>query len=153
MTARGKNWEAILDAWHHQYRRDKRALILRGHPPVKMLSKNVNGKFRACFAGTGPPDYVGVASGRMVCFDAKDSRAARFPFSSLKDHQARDLSATDDHGGLAFIALRLRGAPSVVLWSELRADWWAWRRKESRVASCLGGIPMQSDGWISCLPI
>jgi len=149
--ARGTGWEARLDTWHDEYRRDRRALILRCHPPVRVLARQAAGRFRGVWAGKGPPDYAGVVGGRAVCFDAKDSRAARWPFSALAVHQAKDLSATEVNGGVAFIALRLRGAPSVLLWRELGPDWWAWRQGESSVASCPGGIPMAEDGWITCI--
>lgn len=157
MTRRGGGWEAQLDRLHDRYRRDRLATIFRVHPPVRVLADHGR-TFQACWGGEGPPDYAGVlAGGRAVLFDAKDCRAKRWSFGKLARHQARDLEACHIAGGLAFVALRIRGQALVLPWAELGPRWWAWRESTGARASVAGdeawAIPFDVDtgGWLAAV--
>lgn len=125
---RGRAWQGLLEHWHDEYRRDRRAVVWPTSPPVRVLSRvGANGQFRACWAGDGPPDYVGfVAGGQGVLFDAKDCSLDAWPLRDLERHQARDLEAAHVAGHRAFVALRLGGEGWVLPWSSLGPRWWAW---------------------------
>ena len=124
---RGKAWEAQLNHQHSKYRKAGRGAIWQTFPP-----RNARGVYLA----KSPPDFMGVLSdGRAVCFDAKDHRGKRFPFNKIKDHQAQDLQAVHDSGGVAFIALRLDGRRWWISWLAIGLAWWDWREKRSKRAS------------------
>lgn len=152
-------WEARLEAWHDDYRRNRLAYVIKCNPPIKLLSSPVKGRFRACFVGTGPPDYMGLADGRPVAFDAKDCTRARWPLADLARHQALDLEAHRKQGGVSAVALRLRGAGWWLPWEALHPLWWAVRRGEAvrgdaslSVDDCERlGRPIGSEGWLPCL--
>lgn len=149
--SRGLAWEVILERWHDAYRRDRRAVVLRCHPGVKMLAPpDKGGVFRAAFSGEGPPDFVGVVAGRGLVFDAKSTQAAKWPLAKLKDHQARDLSAWVANGGLAGLAVLIREQAVWFDWAVVGAAWWAWRRGEGGAASWGAemGKTFGDGGWI-----
>lgn len=148
---RGIAWQRALEGWHDAYRRGwcpdcgdfwrstcghpspgPLAVIHPCPPRVKVLGKvSAQGRFSACFAGDGPPDYAGTIrafSGRGVSFDAKSCAADRWPLASLELHQARDLEATMLAGGLAFVALLFEadGSGWVLPWARLGPAYWAW---------------------------
>lgn len=132
---RGLGWQAELDRWHDQYRRDQRAVVTRTHPPIVLLSRiGARGQFRACFEGKAPPDYIGRVAGVAVCFDAKESATSTWSFGLLEDHQARDLEAWSlDPSAVAALAIRFgSGECWWVDWRELGPRWWAWRELERR---------------------
>ena len=125
---RGKGWEARLDHQHTEYRRDRRAVIFKCHPEVKVI----NGR---AVRQKGPPDYLGRVGAVPVCFDAKEGQGDRWPFASLKRHQAVSLEAFAAEG-LAGIVLRLKGRGSWwVDWRDLGPLWWAWHETKARPAS------------------
>lgn len=156
---RGGAWEAQLDRLHDRYRRDRRAAIFRAHPPVGIIADHGK-RFTGFWAGDGPPDFVGLLyeSGRGVSFDAKDCRGRRWTFQHLPRHQARDLEAVHLAGGVAFIALRIRGQGVALPWAELGPLYWSWRNKApGSVASVTGAEPwacpfdVAGDGWLDAL--
>lgn len=118
-TNRGAGWEALLDAQHTEYRRDRRAVVHKTHPPAKLI------RGRLVHTAKGAVDFIGcLEGGRAVALDAKEGRGGRWPFSSLKRHQAVDLEAWTDRGALAGIALRLLAGAWWVPWSALGPLWW-----------------------------
>lgn len=141
---RGSAWEAQLERLHDRYRRDRLAVVLRVHPPVRMLADH--GKsFTGIWAGDGPPDFVGaLGDGRAVAFDAKTiERGQRFPLRMIARHQARDLEAVHLAGGLAFVAFRLKRQAYALPWSKLGPLFWSWRD----VVGAPRSVPV-SDWWL-----
>jgi len=140
---RGRAWETQLDYWHDQYRRDRRAFIVHTHPKVKKVGG------RLIYEKKAPPDYIGVASGRGVCFDAKSTKAERWPFSSLAQHQARDLEANQENGGISFVALQMPAGRFVVPWEWLGPLYWEGDRRSLKADDL--DVAMGADGWIGWL--
>lgn len=154
---KGGAWEAQLERLHDRYRRDRLAAIWRVHPPVIVRAARADRTFVGAWAGDGPPDFSGVlyANGRAILFDAKDCAARRWPLKDLQRHQARDLEAAHIAGGLAFVALRIRGEAIALPWAELGPVYWSWREgAEGAPASVAGTEPwvrpfdVAGDGWL-----
>lgn len=166
----GLAWELLLEEWHGRYRRAGRAVVLRGHPPVKLLSrKDDRGRFQACFQGDGPPDFFGCSwshRGRAVVLDAKATDRDRWPLDQLQKHQASDLEAVHLAGGLAFVALVFHlgssaGQGFVLAWDKLGPRWKTWRTSKRAapgeasltVLDCHDlGVPMRELGdWLGAM--
>ncbi|HYD02649.1 MAG TPA: Holliday junction resolvase RecU [Phycisphaerales bacterium] len=150
---RGSAWEAQLEALHDRYRREQLAVILRGHQPVTVQSKN-GSHFYGHFAGDGPPDFMGClgvkstwSPGRVVAFDAKDCQAKRFPLHQIERHQARDLEAVYLATGIAFIALRLQGEAFALPWAYLRESYWPWWESDERARKGSASL-VREDWWL-----
>ena len=160
MTARGRAWEAQLERLHDAYRRDRLAVVLRAHPPVR-VHEDRGPTFVGSWSASGPPDFVGLlASGRGLALDAKDCTAARWPLASLERHQARDLEAVHIAGGVAGVALRLAGDGYWLDWRDLGPRYWAWLERAGRAEKGTASLAVESwwrpfdvagAGWISCL--
>lgn len=153
----GRAWEARLLAWHHAYKQAGQAFVVQAPPPVKMISRPVKGRFMAAHMKEGPPDFVGVALGRAVCFDAKHTESSRWPLQDLQPHQARDLVAADRAGAFAFVALEIGGEGWILPWSALGPAWVAWatgraRRGEASLSpddiAALGLRMDPDEGWL-----
>lgn len=163
---RGKQWEATLSAFHAHYARKGDAYIIQTTPPAQRTKDG----FRSI--DVGAPDFVGVALGRPVLFEAKEARV-RWGFTNLvkrakrqaqtdSAHQAHALEQWQAAGGISFVALRLGGDYGrswVVPWRVLSPLWWTWwRTRKQRGAKPRASIdvawcsehawPMARDGWI-----
>lgn len=160
---RGQGLERYLDELHALYRSQGRACVFRTPPPVKLLRRLDKGQFVAVHLSEGPPDYTGFVGGRAVCFDAKECKDARWPFSHLPEHQADAFDAAQAQGAWCFIYLRLRGADFVLPWAGVGPRWRAWHEAKARAVAgsaslstvdCYGlGWLVTGKGWLVALPI
>lgn len=149
---RGKAWEARLDYQHSIYRAERRAVVFKTHPPAAMRGG------RLVYTTKGPPDYVGRAGARPVCFDAKEAAGDRWSFSKLARHQAVALEAFSlDPDALVGICLRLKGPGLTwwVDWSALGPVWWTWKESKTREVASLDlvwlgirGRPLRGADWL-----
>ena len=123
---RGMGWEAKLDHQHDQYRKAERnVVVFKAHPEVKVVDGRAIRK-------KGPPDYIGRAGPRPVCFDAKSGQGRRWGFGKLERHQAISLEAyAKAPNAIVGIALRLKDHGTWwIPWSVLGPLWWAWFKSE-----------------------
>lgn len=146
---RGESWERELSAQHAIYRRDKRATILRVHPEIRVTAVR-SGYLTGRFAGTGPPDFVGVLrDGQGVAADAKATAKDYLLMSAIPRHQAIDLTAWAEAGGMALILARLGDSEWVLDWRIVGAVWWA--RLPAWHPGDIGGTQMQGADWLSAI--
>jgi recombination protein U len=146
---RGKGWEQQIRVWNDRYRKEGRAWVCRTSAGIKQIGPSKGGRFQACYAAEGPPDFVGVADGRPVVFDAKDCTGRRWYLSQVKPHQARALEAAQKAGALAFVALRFGGDGWVLPWKALRPLWLDKAVASLTVADMNDlALVMDGQGWL-----
>lgn len=117
---RGKALEVRLAAMHQTYLVRGVARIHKAHPEAKM----VNG--RMVYSAKGPPDFIGtIAGGRSVVFDAKESSGKTFRLGNVPPHQAKDMEACVNLGGLAFLYVHTTVAEWVLPWESIRELYWS----------------------------
>lgn len=96
--------------------------------------------------GQTGPDFVCVArDGRVVAVEAKSTADARLPRAMVADHQAAALDAVHDAGGVALLAVELRGVGRYLApWRALR---WAGPRGGASIGAAeLAGYELLGDG-------
>lgn len=157
----GKAWEQRLEAWHARYRANGHACIFPTPPKVKVLSMGRGGRFTGCFAGDGPPDYTGIAGGMAVTFDAKSTKADRWPLGSVSKGQAQHLSDALRCGSFAFIALDHPSGLWVLPWDSLEGPWRAWAGARGRAQAGTASLTAEQieamgfrfgvDGWLDAV--
>ena len=103
--ARGDAFEALLSR-HHA------AALAEGLADVRKVGAPVvvgRGGAPKAWAGVGPADYVGtLRGGRSLVVEAK-STATRLSRADIAEHQREHLDACAALGGLALLAVELRG--------------------------------------------
>lgn len=154
MSTRAQAMELQLELQHRAYRAEGLAWVRKTEPAVKA----VGGVLK--YVGKGPPDFIGFIAdgGRGVVFDAKSTRAARWQYKWLKDHQARDLGEALDVGAHAFLVIKYGGGPLFMLpWSMLREEWWAWRKATGTTVSIADDdhrlVPLDGADWLATLEV
>ena len=125
---RGRQWEQLLELFHARYEGRGEAVVLRTPPPMRILRALSGGQFVAVYATEGPPDYVLLSRGIAIAAEAKDCVADRWQLSNLHEHQARRLSAWEEHGGLGVVLLRHQPSRTqwVLPWGTLAPIWTRW---------------------------
>ena len=115
---KGQSFEQFIEATNRHYRMAGVALVQKIPTP----SKNVKG--RIVYAAKSTVDFIGVALGAAVAFEAKETTGAkrkdgtRRPESSfqlfshnkpmISDHQIQFLDRWETMGGWAFVLIRFR---------------------------------------------
>lgn len=147
----GRAWERLLEAQHDKYRRKRLAVVFKTEPRRDRTGKYIE---------KAPPDYCGAIwpRGRAVCFDAKDCKIDRFDLRRIKPHQAQDLEAIHQAGGLAFLAIRMPAGQWVAGWAHLREHYQAWRKGEGKASINAADLdwfafPMTGGDWWEALDL
>ncbi len=133
--ARGDAFEAVLAPHHAVAAAEGIADVRKVGAPVVVGRR---GKPIA-WAGVGPADYVGtLRNGRSLVVEAK-STATRLSLADIPEHQRAHLDACAALGGLALLAVELRGrGVYVVEWAT--APWRVTKRTVTKVESRTLGV-------------
>lgn len=123
---RGKVLEQLLDMTHKQYMNSNRASIIRQNPEVTVLNMRGNQIVKGFYKEKGAPDYIGIGDGRVIIFDAKESRVERFELKNLHDHQFDELKRWHMQGATAFLIVSFahRNEDIYLLPFEMLAEAW-----------------------------
>jgi recombination protein U len=97
---RGKSFESQIDYTNRQYRLKGWALV----DQVPTPAKNIKG--RIIYEKKSTVDFIGIAHGRGLAFDAKSTKqTTRFDLKNIHEHQMDYLIQYQDQGGLAFVLI------------------------------------------------
>jgi recombination protein U len=149
---RGKALEHLIDRVNIQYKIKGIADIRKVPTPTKVF-KYERGRIRDGVFEKGEwVDYVGVAQGRAVAFDAKETReTTRFELDNVHDHQVEFLKSWHDQGAKAFLLVCFvkRDHEIYVLEYKDFVKWWEGSKNGGRksipydwfVANCFRAKP------------
>jgi penicillin-binding protein-related factor A (putative recombinase) len=162
---RGMGLEAVLDLAHDLYAKRGVALIRHYHLAARYRGGRQGASLVALQKDLQPVDYHGCVAGRMVVFDAKETKdRVSWSLDRAYGHQIERLYAWSRFGALAFFAIECAprhtlflvrtqsevspfGTPVVPIWP--RCDF------EVAVAHAVAGmviVPANSEGWYDWLP-
>ena len=102
---RGSALEDIINMTNEIYKRKGIALIQKIPTPIKPI--NIDKEKRvitlAYFEQKSTVDYIGVAQGIPICFDAKETALKSLPLANVHTHQIEFMKAFKEQGGEAFL--------------------------------------------------
>lgn len=102
--AKGKQFEARLDATFDYYDRTGFAAIEKTPEPMKPISSLGKGRFVACFEKKAQPDYKGILKGgREIMFEAKFTSTDRMEQSRVLQGQADYMDKHQRLGARCFV--------------------------------------------------
>jgi len=100
----------MLNHTNDMYRAKKLALIQKVPTPINPL--RLNGGDRtitlAYFEQKSTVDYIGVAQGVPVCFDAKETGRKSLPIQNIHAHQIEFMEDFQAQRGLAFLIVHFK---------------------------------------------
>jgi recombination protein U len=87
------------------YRTKGLALIQKVPTPITPIEFDQNTRTisLAYFEKKSTVDYIGVAQGIPLCFDAKETRRKSFPLINIHEHQIAFMRDFEKQGGVAFL--------------------------------------------------
>lgn len=102
---RGKALEQVVEMANRQYK-EKGLAIINKVPVEKGFNKREVYQF---YKEPSTVDFVGISIhkfGKMIAFDAKETKQKSLPFANIKAHQIEYLQNVKKHGGHAFFVVR-----------------------------------------------
>ncbi len=102
---RGSAFEELINMTNRLYMQRGVAVIQKVPTPITPVE--VNNKMHtitsAYFEKKSTVDYIGVAQGVPLCFDAKETQAKNLPVKNIHEHQLEFMRAFTRQGGVAFL--------------------------------------------------
>ena len=122
---RGKAFEKLIVLSNKYYAQKRWAAVEKVEPSFKTI-----GFYRkyayGYYEGPGFVDFVGVANGRSICFEAKSTNErTRFPLKNMNEKQYELLKDWDIQGSISFVLIEFEKRQVVFLlkFNQLR-KWW-----------------------------
>ena len=104
---RGSVLEEEINRTNEGYREQKLCLIQKVPTPITPI--NIDKESRhitlAYFDQKSTVDYIGVAQGYPVCFDAKESASTTFSLQNIHPHQVEFMRQFEEQEGIAFFLI------------------------------------------------
>ena len=102
---RGSTFEHMIDMTNDMYRSKGLALIQKVPTPITpmKLDAETSTITLAYFDKKSTVDFIGVAQGIPLCFDAKETTRQSFPLQNIHAHQMAFMEAFEQQKGLAFL--------------------------------------------------
>jgi len=104
---RGSAFEELIDLTNQLYAQKGLAVIQKVPTPITPVA--VDNKSRtitsAYFEKKSTIDFIGVAQGIPICFDAKETRQANFPLKNIHAHQIEFMEDFRKQKGVSFLLI------------------------------------------------
>ncbi|MCL1925318.1 MAG: Holliday junction resolvase RecU [Defluviitaleaceae bacterium] len=102
---RGSSFEEIINLTNELYREKNLAIIQKIPTPITPVSFEKNTKIitKAYFEKKSTVDYIGVAQGVPICFDAKETSQKSFSLQNVHEHQIKFMKDFVNQRGYAFL--------------------------------------------------
>ncbi|MCR4923601.1 MAG: Holliday junction resolvase RecU [Lachnospiraceae bacterium] len=104
---RGSTLEEIINRSNEKYLENKLCLIQKIPTPITPISIDKNSRHitLAYFDQKSTVDYIGVAQGVPVCFDAKECAVDTFALANIHEHQVEFMRSFEEQEGVAFFLI------------------------------------------------
>ncbi|MFI3173574.1 MAG: Holliday junction resolvase RecU [Bacillota bacterium] len=102
---RGSVLEEAINFVNERYQKQGLALFQKIATPITPVKIDPNNGTitQAYFEKHSTVDYIGVAQGVAICFDAKETANKSLPLKNIHAHQIEFMQAFQKQGGLAFL--------------------------------------------------
>lgn len=102
-SGRGSVLEEYINHTNLLYESKQMALIQKIPTPVKVTQKHGGIITQGFFEEKSTVDYVGVAQGVPICFDAKETKLKSLPLANIHLHQIEHMKKWKQQGGYSFL--------------------------------------------------
>lgn len=104
---RGSFLEELINLTNEKYKDNHLALVQKVPTPITPVKINPETKqiSLAYFEQKSTVDYIGVAQGIPICFDAKECATDRFPLANVHSHQVEFMEEFERQEGIAFFLI------------------------------------------------
>ena len=114
---RGSAFEEMVDMTNQLYAQRGLAIIQKVPTPITPIE--VDNKARtitsAYFEKKSTVDFIGVAQGLALCFDAKETRQLNLPLKNIHSHQVDFMESFRKQGGVSFLLVHFHTKGEIFL--------------------------------------
>lgn len=102
---RGNSFEQLINYTNEIYEKNNLALIEKIPTPIKPIELNNSNHTisLAYFEKKSTVDYIGVAQGVAICFDAKETAQKNLPLKNIHEHQIEFMEKFERQKGISFL--------------------------------------------------
>lgn len=102
---RGSAFEELINMTNHLYLQRSLAVIQKIPTPITPIEVNnaTHTITSAYFEKKSTVDYIGVAQGFALCFDAKETQYKNLPIKNIHSHQIEFMQAFQKQNGISFL--------------------------------------------------
>lgn len=114
---RGDTFEELINLANERYRTAGLALVQKIPTPIKPveLDPQRGNIKKAYFEKRSTVDYIGVAQGIPICFDAKNIQKEVLPLANIHEHQLEFMADFEKQEGISFFLIRFEAEEAVYL--------------------------------------
>lgn len=104
---RGASLEELINITNEKYREKKLALVQKIPTPIKPIKIDKESRHitLAYFDQKSTVDYIGIAQGYSIAFDAKECAKDVFPLANIHPHQVEFMKDFEEQKGISFLIL------------------------------------------------
>lgn len=104
---RGSTLEELINRTNEKYQENGLALVQKIPTPITpiKIDKEKHQITLAYFEQKSTVDYIGVAQGIPICFDAKECASDTFSLQNIHEHQVAFMKNFEKQGGIAFFLI------------------------------------------------
>ncbi len=104
---RGSTLEELINRTNEKYRENRLCLVQKVPTPITPIKIDKSNKqiTLAYFDQKSTVDYIGLAQGIPICFDAKECAVDTYSLSNVHEHQVKFMQDFEAQDGIAFILL------------------------------------------------
>jgi len=128
---RGSAFEHLLNMTNEKYMEHKLAAVQKISTPITPMKFEPETHLitKAYFEKKSTVDYIGVAKGVPVCFDAKETSLKYLPLQNIHPHQMEFMASFREQKGLAFLLVNFTDKSECFLlpFEQLEKYWTAAR--------------------------
>ena len=145
---RGSTLEEKINFSNQLYRQEGIAVIQKIPTPITPVEVD-NKKHTitlAYFDAQSTVDYIGIAQGIGICFDAKETGLKSLPVQNIHAHQLQFMEDFNRHGGVAFLLVHFSGVGKYFfLPIEVLKHYWQQAQKGGRKSIPLSAFEEQYE--------
>lgn len=104
---RGSFLEELINLTNDKYSANSLALVQKIPTPITPINMDSSTKqiTLAYFEKKSTVDYIGVAQGLPICFDAKECSSDSFSLQNIHEHQVEFMKSFEKQGGISFFLI------------------------------------------------
>ncbi len=114
---RGSTFEEMINMTNKQYMQKGLAVVQKIPTPITPTALDSMSRIitEAYFEKKSTVDYIGVANGAAICFDAKETSRKSLPIQNIHSHQIDFMESFVKQQGIAFMLVHFQALNEIYL--------------------------------------
>ena len=112
MGKKGQLFENLINKELSKLSKKEFCYFIKSPTPIRMIATKEG--YKMAYAEKALCDFIGIFQGKFILIEAKEISGIRFDFKRLKDHQIKQLSSIQKHGGYSIILFNVKQLNKII---------------------------------------